>query len=347
MYCLDCGSKIEDGESQCPNCGLSVSEMRARLAEAEEKLVYSDAVPQGPVGQTSKLPLVSERTYVDAQGEPLDPADEVDVAGLTRDPADLTAIPEIGDDDPFVTMPMPRIVSDTGKVVADADRTAKEYRQPEPRRPIPVKLLIAACVAVAVCVGVYACLPQISALLPQVQTDDPASNVENSDTSADPAPTSDTDARTTFENDLAKSYSDLGSWRAQVDDVVNGLEGYYRVTNRDTRSGYADQCSGLIETITESQQALADSADNAQVSSDATLNDAYQRIDELYGCLLTRLGVVYQCWEISLSYDNPRNHDSEILAPLKQDIKGGSSASEAQFDSLYPEADPSSLSAAQ
>ena len=71
MYCLDCGSKIGDDEPRCPHCGSSVSEMKRRLAEAEEKLVYSDAV--GP-RSTCKLPLVSERTYTDKDGHPFDPA---------------------------------------------------------------------------------------------------------------------------------------------------------------------------------------------------------------------------------------------------------------------------------
>ena len=51
--------------------------------------------------------------------------------------------------------------------------------------------------------------------------------------------------------------------------------------------------------------------------------------------------MVSQCWEVSLSHSNPKSHDSEILAPLKTDLKGGNSVSEAAFDELYPKADPS------
>ena len=50
--------------------------MKQRLAEAEEKIAYTDAVSPTVTG---KLPLVKDRTYVDGQGNPLDPSDEVDV----------------------------------------------------------------------------------------------------------------------------------------------------------------------------------------------------------------------------------------------------------------------------
>ena len=107
--------KIEDGELQCPHCGSLVVDMKARIAAAEEKIVYTDAVSPS---QTSKLPLVSERSYQDVFGNPLDPSNEVDASNLTRSADDLNAIPTIGDEDPFITKPMQRIVADGGQVVA-------------------------------------------------------------------------------------------------------------------------------------------------------------------------------------------------------------------------------------
>lgn len=130
MYCLECGTKVNDDELQCPHCGSSVPEMKERIARAEEMVAYTDAVDPTT---TTKLPLVSERTYVDKDGNPLDPAKEVDVKELTPDPEDLTAIPEIGDKDPYVTKPMQKIVSDSGKVVADVDNEAKSYLQDVPK----------------------------------------------------------------------------------------------------------------------------------------------------------------------------------------------------------------------
>ena len=129
MYCLECGTKINDDELRCSHCGSSVAEMKERIARAEEMVAYTDAVDPT---STTKLPLVAERSYVDKDGNPLDPSKEVEVKNLTADPNDLTAIPEIGDKDPYVTKPMQKIVSESGKVVADVDRDAKAYLQDVP-----------------------------------------------------------------------------------------------------------------------------------------------------------------------------------------------------------------------
>lgn len=119
------------------------------------------------------------------------------------------------------------------------------------------------------------------------------------------------------------------------------MEGYYRVSSTQTRSNHADSCKNLIDTLTQSRSELASNCDKAGIDSSNALYAKYQSIDKLYGYLLDRLDVVSQCWEVSLSYSNPKSHDSEILAPLKTDLKGGNSVSEAAFDELYPKADPS------
>ena len=129
MYCLDCGTKISDDELQCPNCGSSVAVMKERFAKAKEMVTYTDAVG---ADETTKLPLVEQRSYTDKDGNPLDPSKEVDLKDITAHEHDLRAIPEIGDKDPYVTKPMQKIVSDSGKVVADVDKDHKAYLQDVP-----------------------------------------------------------------------------------------------------------------------------------------------------------------------------------------------------------------------
>lgn len=126
MYCLNCGSEIKQSESQCPSCGSLVSDMLDRIAAAQEMVRYNDVITNIPP-KTEKLPLVKERMYWDKEGKPLNPAASVDVSKLKHS-RDLSAIPEIGNVDPNVTMPMVKIVSDEGNVVADVDRNAKTYR---------------------------------------------------------------------------------------------------------------------------------------------------------------------------------------------------------------------------
>lgn len=151
VYCLDCGTKIAESESQCPRCGSLVSEMKERIAQAEEMITYTDAVF---LSHTAKLPLVADRVYRDKDGNLFDPSKEVDVDTETPEAYDLSAIPEIGASDPYITMPMQRIVSNSGEVVADVDHEAKAFLQSEEtssRSRIIVIVAVVLVVLVLVC----------------------------------------------------------------------------------------------------------------------------------------------------------------------------------------------------
>ncbi len=148
MYCLNCGTKIAESESQCPHCGSLVSEMKERIAQAEEMITYTDAVF---LSHTDKLPLVADRVYHDKEGNLLDPSQKVTV-DKTDEARDLSAIPELGASDPYVTMPMQRIVSNSGEVVADVDHDAKAFLQSEEPSSKPKKLIITIVVVIVLVV---------------------------------------------------------------------------------------------------------------------------------------------------------------------------------------------------
>ena len=343
MYCLECGTKINDDELQCPRCGSSVVDMKARIAAAEEQIVYTDAVSPS---STSKLPLVKDRSYQDRDGKPLDLSQKVDVSSLHKDENDLTAIPELGAKDPFITMPMQRIVADSGRVVADVDREAKVYRQGARRAPFPMKPFLGGVVIVLVILAAWSFAPQINDAVQQVLQSDsqqtaasvPTATQQSSSTQG--ASTAKAYTEDDFKLDLSQAYQDLASWRTDVDKRVEDLEGYFLVTNKSTRQGYADTCNATIEDITSSRSSLAQLCQQAGVSQGSESYSKYQKIDELYGYLLDRLNVVSQCWEKSLGYDNPKSYSSQILSPLTSDLSNGTSISETAFDKLYPNANP-------
>ncbi len=339
MYCLECGTKINDDELQCPSCGSSVVDMKARIAAAEELIVYTDAVSPS---STSKLPLVKDRSYQDKDGKPLDLSQEVDVASLHKDESDLRAIPELGAEDPFITMPMQRIVADSGRVVADVDRDAKAYRQGKSRTPFPMKPFLGGVVIILVILAAWSFAPQIQEAIQRFIPAEQHSSTVSVPTAAQNSSSTDSTAvaktytEEDFRYDLSRSYQDLSSWRADVDSRVEDLEGYFLVTNKSTRQGYADTCNATIEDITKSRESLSQSCQSAGVSQGSELYSTYQQVDELHGYLLDRLSVVSQCWEISLTYDNPKSYSSKILAPLTSDLSNGNSISESAFDELYP-----------
>lgn len=348
MYCLDCGKKINDDELQCPHCGSSVIAMKERIAKAHEQIVYADAVP---AAETSRLPLVSERSYVDKEGNPLDPKAAVDVDEVSpRHHDDLTAIPELGYSDPYLTAPMQRIVSSDGRVVADVDRNAKVYVQQAPRRKFPVRILVGVLIVAALAACAWFFGPSVAQefqefvdanTTTQQQAPSPSTAAQEQEQQASTTETTQEYTADDLLSELIESYSNLKSYRSEVDNAVDNLEGYYQVSKTATRQGYADSCKELQASLTKERAALKENAQKAKVSADAALNTKYQNIDALYGYLLDRLDVIAQCWEVSLGYDSPKSHSSEILAPLKSDLKNGNSISEAAFDELYPKADPS------
>jgi hypothetical protein len=350
LYCLECGTKIDDKELQCPRCGSLVVDMKARIAAAEEQIVYTDAVSPS---STTKLPLVKDRSYTDKDGNPLDPSKKVEVPEVNKPVEDLTAIPELGAKDPFVTMPMQRIVSSRGQVVADVDRDAKTYKQGVRKNPFPWKPFLGAILIIALIVAAAYFAPQIknawdgfvADLMQQQQTaPSPTAEKKQEQEQVPDAATSQSTKKpyseADFVNDLSSAYKDLASWRTDVDTRVSDLEGYYLVTKSSTRQAYADKCTATIEEITASREELASKCQQANVAQSSEAYKKYQKIDELHGYLLDRLGVISQSWEISLSYSSPSSHGSEILAPITSDLKNGNSVSEAAFDALYPEADP-------
>lgn len=147
MYCLECGTKVEDGADACSTCGLTKKAMQERIAHAVEMVTYAETV--GP-DATSKLPPVRVREYTDGEGQPLNPAEPVDPQKVvTLDESDL---PTIGSGDPYLTMPIQRIVDDAAKVVFDADTEAKTFSQPEPKKFNPVPWLVASNVVLLVAV---------------------------------------------------------------------------------------------------------------------------------------------------------------------------------------------------
>ena len=152
MFCLDCGTKISDSDEACPNCGLKRSEMLERLAQAQEMVAYAETI--GPAS-TQKMPPVPERIYTDKDGNVFRPEEKIDVSKHVKARETLGELPQIGDDDPFLTMPIKKVVSDKGEVVADADKEQKVFLQNQIKQPFwtAPKILILIILIILVIVG--------------------------------------------------------------------------------------------------------------------------------------------------------------------------------------------------
>lgn len=153
MYCLNCGTKIE-GNQDCTNCGMTVAEMQERLDVALERITYADAMWPN---LTEKMEPVPERTYTDDKGNIIDPADDSLSEGNRKEMRRraINDLPQIGHDDPFITMPVQKVVSDTGRVVADADTEAKIYlkdntKPKSSKAPVVIAIIIVLVIIAAI-----------------------------------------------------------------------------------------------------------------------------------------------------------------------------------------------------
>ncbi len=151
MYCLDCGTKVEEGSEACSNCGMTVDKMRERIDHAVEMVTYAETI--GP-DATTKLPPVKARKYVAKDGTKIDPAKPVE--SPNEEKSSLGDIPTIGPGDPYLTMPIPKIVDDNGKIAFDSDTAPKIYSQPEAKKFNAVPYLVAMNLVLIVAVIVLA-----------------------------------------------------------------------------------------------------------------------------------------------------------------------------------------------
>lgn len=337
MYCLDCGNELEEGARACSKCGLTVTEMQERLAIATEVLLYADSVAGNP-DQTEKLPPVNERTYRDKDGNPIDPSQPVEPAALKPD-SKLDGLPRIGADDPFVTVPMKKVVDEYGNVIAGEDTTPKLYRQTDhtARSSKVLKVIAAIVAAIALVVAGafgYRWLSEVNAQQEQERAAEQAAlDQENARTQAQ-------EESLALYQDLAATYADAGSFHGELAAAYDTLMDTF-ARKMAVRQPNAQACEDLHARIQAGRDDLVRLGESAGLASDASPYSAsYKAQLALYDDLLFRVQVLDECWAASLALSDVTGHTSEVLAPLSQDGGVGTSDSMNRFQAAYDQAAP-------
>jgi hypothetical protein len=316
---------------------MPVDDIKSRIAEAQEKVTYAETV--GPA-ETTKLPPVPERVYHDKDGNIIDPKEEIDTS--SADKKMLDDLPIIGDEeDPLITVPIQKIVSDDGEVIAEKNDDVKTFIQPPKKKKglSARNKAIIALVAIFAIIAITAAFLNSAGLLSQdeIVATDQVEEVNDQDSDVQQ---SDSEVRQdSIFKSLSSNYQTLGDYRGQINTVVSNFNNYHLASDKAKRQQYADECSTLITSISDSKAQLIEEMNELGLTEDNPLFDTYDQIKQLYDLLITRLDVIKECWDVSLSVDKPKDHAQEILAPLAKDIKKGKSTSIADFDSLYPQVD--------
>ena len=318
MFCLDCGQKISDTDEACPQCGLKVSAMRERIAQAQEMVTYAETI--GPAS-TQKLPPVPERIYKDKDGNVLRPEEKIDISERFKREDVLGGIPQIGSSDPYVTMPIKKVVSDKGEVVADVDREQKVFSQEpvketfwSPKRIVLVVLLVA--LLIAGCVFGYMHVSdqgRNSESIPSLTEESTQKQVSTEEQKP-------VDTSLEIYKALNSSYVELDSFYSELRTCIDEFEGYFLLVDLNSRKSHAQGILDLQTRVIQSREALAGSMKEYGVTESNEYYAQYQQIDELYSYLLDRIHVIVSCWDINLSNDDPRDNSQEILSRIVDDF---------------------------
>lgn len=336
MFCLECGRKIEDGETACANCGMTVEEIKERVAAAQEKVTYAETV--GP-DSTSKLPPVPERVYRDKDGNIINPEEAIPTKVADKSKAE--DLPVVGnEEDPYITMPMPRVVSDDGQVVKGQSAEARAFMQePQKKKGLSARTkAILTLVIVFAAIAIAVALANSAGLLDQSEigegeTTDAAVTEEIMDEESN----AEEIRMTNILKTLTASYQSLGNYRGQVGTVVSNFNNYYIASDKAKRQQYADECTALIKSINDSKADLIEEMNELGLTEDNPYFATYEDINKLSDLLITRLNVIKECWDVSLASADPKADAEKILAPLAKDLSKGKSVSIGEFDSLYPQ----------
>jgi hypothetical protein len=131
---------------------------------------------------------------------------------------------------------------------------------------------------------------------------------------------------------LVMLYEDAGVYDTYVREAADNFNGDYLTESKEVREEYYESAVMLTEDLHE----LWIAVENLEVSSESRYYSQWKDICELYECLYYRIDVIKAAWEISLSYDNPKGHEEEILAPIRADNVDGDNKYYTRFNELYP-----------
>ncbi len=184
----------------------------------------------------------------------------------------------------------------------------------------------------------------------QTSTSQTATSTATSATSgASTAASSATDTRTASDtiadqtdvsafDSLMAAYNKLSGFDQRIRDCAATYDTAYNTSNRTTRTAKAAVCDALKAEI----QTSIDEVESLGIGTASAIYDDYQNVSRLQNDLLQRVSVLCEGFRISLQYDNPSSHTSEITAPVLADNdSSGVNKYKKDFDETYASSKPS------
>ena len=135
-----------------------------------------------------------------------------------------------------------------------------------------------------------------------------------------------------FYDKLTGFYDRAGSLDTDVRQCAEDFNNYYATEDKSVRSAKSSAASSLKSKI----KGEWDNLKSLEPPFMSKNTDAYDQLCELYECLWHRIDVIDQAWKISLQFEKPKDHESEILKPIRDQQSNGSDRYYTRFNELYP-----------
>ncbi len=135
-----------------------------------------------------------------------------------------------------------------------------------------------------------------------------------------------------FYDKLTEFYNKAGELDTSVRQCAEDFNNYYAVEDkavRNSKSGVASSLKSRIDSLRKDLKAL-------EIPFMSKNADAHGQLCELYDCLYNRINVIDEAWKTSLLYEKPKDHESEILKPIRDQQENGNDKYYTRFNELYP-----------
>ena len=145
------------------------------------------------------------------------------------------------------------------------------------------------------------------------------------------------DAATALDDDtafdyLTKTYDGLQSYNERVYSCIQTYNNVIVASDRSQREAAAGIANSLLTEIEKEMKML----DAMNIGKASSLYDDYENVRHLLDDQYQRLAVIVESYEISLKYDSPYQHQTEILEPLTRDLSySGQNIYLEDFDAKY------------
>ena len=340
-FCIHCGNKLEPNSKFCTECGEPTEAMSPDTGAADSTVAMSP--DSATADSTVAMPDSTQHA-----------AETVAIPTSDQYAPDATiAMPPINSQSPGANTPINAAFRPTAPTTSIQEpRFAQAPAQSSNKSKIIIGVLIAVIVLLLVGGGVALALiqpwnsdePEPAPVTeqppaPEDTPDAPDSAVvpgedldeDNDDNEAD-------EAEAEIYRALTSYYNELNGLDARVRECANEFNENYLSEDMSKRSEKARVCSTLLDDLVALQSSYNELA--IDIPSSSKYRQNYEDIDTLYFCLIQRTAVIYEAWNISLSYAKPADHKDEILAPIDRDNVSGVNIYKSEYDTLYPNARP-------